>query len=111
MEVLFNCVQLKLGFPKNLTHEAVVYVEGVNDEATRYFKKHGVKSVKPFRTFRMDEDERYTFVGCEVRKSEVDTFNEALYEMQIQMLILGYRDYEEFCKKAFVKLGLLKEKT
>lgn len=108
IEILFNCAQTKLPFPSNIFNNSIVYIEGTEHESERFFEKYGVKSVKPYRRIRMNDDERYTIVGCEVRKSEIGAFKQALYDMQTQMLLLGYRDYEEFCKRAFVELGILK---
>ena len=95
------------GAPKMHALFLEYYVEGEHEEAQRYFEKQNVKSVKPFRRFQMFDDKRYVLVACTFLKSEDDRFNEALYELQSDMLILGYRDYEEFCKKAFVTLKLI----
>ena len=108
MELLFNAAKLKQTFPKSITHYAIVYVEGIDNESQRYFDKYGVKSVKPFKMFSLEDDPRYVFVGCDLLKSELDKFNQALYDMQTQMLILGYPDYEEFCKKSFKRLHVTK---
>lgn len=107
MDWLYNVIKLKDTFPRSLFREDYIYVEGNNDEATRFFKKHGVMSLKTFKTFRMNGEDRYTFVGCSILKKDGEKFDQALADLQKNMTLLGYRDYEDFCKEAFAKLGLV----
>lgn len=108
MEILFNAIDLRTDFPRNILKKDICFIEGNKAEADRYFEKYNVRSFKPFRTFQLEDDDRYVIVGCTINKSEDQAFCEALHDMQTDMLILGYTDYEEFCDKAFRHLGLKK---
>ena len=48
--------------------------------------------------------EHYRIVVCHIRKRDENMFLEALSELPRIMMLLGYRDYEEYCEE-FVALG------
>ena len=44
-------------------------------------------------------DSKYRIIFCKVRKKYKNRFERAMLELNNKMLICGYNDYEEFCKK------------
>lgn len=52
-----------------------------------------------FFRYKEHEDGKYIGVTCCVRKSCADDFFMCMHEMQRNMMICGYSDYEEFCRK------------
>lgn len=56
--------------------------------------------IQPF-FFRFSEhkDGKYIGVKCCIKKSRIDDFLVCMHEMQRNMTICGYSDYEEFCRK------------
>lgn len=104
----FNFLWLKNNGISRITHCVLVYVEGSESEADRYFAKYGIE-VDPFKTFRLKDEPRYVLVACKVHNSDAEAFANAMRDLRHDMPILGYRDYEEFCKKAFELIEKPKE--
>ena len=52
-----------------------------------------------FFRYKEHEDGKYIGVKCCVRKRRIDDFLECMNDMQRNMLICGYNDYEEFCRE------------
>ncbi len=42
---------------------------------------------------------RYLIIFCRIKKRDRSRFEDAFGELKNRMLLLGYTDYEEFCKK------------
>lgn len=61
------------------------------------FDNHGVR---PF-WMRFHESDSIKYVGilCRIRKSQLDDFLVCMEELQRNILICGYTDYEEFCQE------------
>lgn len=74
----------------------VIYFDGPQYLSEKSFAKHGVR---PFHMkFFERDDTPYMAVLCNVRKKHMDEFLECMEELQRNMLICGYVDYEEFCR-------------
>lgn len=59
------------------------------------FDKYGVK---PFwMRFYESDNVKYIGIICCVRKKHMDDFLMSMHELQKNMAICGYTDYEEFC--------------
>ena len=41
----------------------------------------------------------FVFIFCKVKKSDINKFLEALGELKKKMILLGYSDYQNFCKE------------
>lgn len=61
------------------------------------FDKYGVQPF--FFRYKEHEDGKFIGVECCVWKSRVGEFFECMHELQRNMMICGYSDYEEFCQK------------
>lgn len=53
----------------------------------------------------------YLIIFCKVRKVKEKAFMNALNELENKMLLMGYRDYTNFCKKMKEKLVTDKSKS
>ena len=49
------------------------------------------------------EQSKYVIVFCKVKKKDREEFLAAMEELEKKMLILGHRDYMEFCSRLQVK--------
>jgi hypothetical protein len=45
------------------------------------------------------EDSPYCIIFCKVLKKDAERFEEALGKLENKMLLLGYRDYPDFCNE------------
>lgn len=74
----------------------VIYVDGPQYLSANSFAKHGIR---PFRMkFFERDDTPYMAVLCNIPKKRLDDFLECMAELQKNMLICGYVDYEDFCR-------------
>lgn len=75
----------------------VFYVDCPQYLSFNAFDKYGVR---PFwMRFYESDDVKYVGVMCRVWKGQFDEFLECMNDMQRNMLICGYNDYEEFCRE------------
>lgn len=49
------------------------------------------------------EQSRYVIVFCKIKKKDREEFEAAMEELEKKMLILGHRDYMDFCGRLQVK--------
>ena len=102
---LYNCCLMRTAFPRNLLIMDFMIIQGINNESDSILKKHGVRSFKPVNAFRHRQWPQYVLLGCQVRKSEAERFVDAMYELERNMLLLGYRDYQDACAAIFEECG------
>lgn len=71
------------------------YVDHSSYQADQLFvqNKVGMK----FKGECAKADSPYRIVFCKVRKRDAERFEEALDKLKNKMLLLGYRDYPDFC--------------
>lgn len=74
-----------------------VFLDVMSSLSERLFRKSGIK-VRFLKAYGRD-DIPYIAVYCKVRKGCVPSFMETLEELKNNMLICGYRDYEECIEK------------
>lgn len=73
------------------------YADTPDYKADNILERRGV-NVKYGSEFRND-DEKYIIVTCKILPDEIDDFLEAMHTLQNLMIIAGYTDYEDFCRK------------
>ena len=83
-------------------YKQYMYVDCKNYLADDLFIKNKI-TVKFEGDFTKDDSD-YIFVYCKVKKKDHDKFIETLGELKNKMLIMGYSDYESFCKKQINKI-------
>ena len=77
--------------------------------ADQLFIKHKVR-VKFEEEFGK-KDSPYCVILCSIRKKDEKGFLSALSEMENKMILLGYRDYHEFCKEVMTTIQNKGSKT
>ena len=103
-QIQFNVVGLREEFPKSLFRNAYVYADSVDQPSLRLLRRMGIRSFRPRKAYRLKLDPRYCLVCCELGKRDEQRFLEALDELYRNLLIMGYRDYEQYCDAAFALL-------
>jgi len=48
---------------------------------------------------------KYVIICCKVRRSDESKFLRALERLESKMLLMGYKDYLEFCKTLLEEIG------
>lgn len=69
------------------------------------FSKHGIRPF--FCRFYEKPDIKYIGITCSIRKKHLDEFLECMHELQRNMVICGYSDYEEFCRETLAEMDRL----
>lgn len=83
--------------PKIIPWERVFYVDCPQFLSFNLFEKYGVR---PFFFHYFEKDDmKYIGVSCCVRKKRFEDFLKCIYELQRNMMICGYNDYEQFCRE------------
>ena len=79
-----------------------IYIDGPEYLADKLFEKNGIR---PYLVRELSGDETaYIAISCIIRKSKTGEFLSAMHELQKNMVICGYNDYEEFCRDLFSTL-------
>ena len=73
------------------------YVDHSSYQADQLFMQNKVR-VK-FKGEYAKEESPYRIVFCKVIKKDAEGFEEALDKLKSKMLLLGYRDYSDFCSE------------
>ena len=105
MENLINCIGLKTEFPKSLFRRTYVYADSAEPKSFRILERSGIRSFRLRAVFRHEASEKYCLIGCELNKREEQAFFEALDELDRDLLVMGYRDYEGYCDEVFGEAG------
>lgn len=106
---LKNACETRMPWPKSMTKRSFLFVDGKFRESSRFFKKHGVKTLYVWQEKEYIPNPNYHVLFCEISKKdeEVEKVIEALHDLEVSMPLLGYKDYEEVCDE-FMN-ALLKE--
>jgi hypothetical protein len=92
---IFNAVMIN---PSKLKPwHTLFYIECPQFLSFKLFDKYNVKPF--FFRFKESNETKYIGVICCVRKKQIEDFMKCMYEMQKDMVICGYRDYEKFCRE------------
>ena len=73
------------------------YIDSHNYLADSLFNKRDIP-VK-FGDEMVRQGDKYRIIFCKVKKKYKEQFEKAMQELTNKMLLCGYTDYEEFCKK------------
>ena len=74
-----------------------IYIDCAEYLAGKSFEKYGLN---PFILREMSSDgEKYIALSCIIKKKNTGLFCEAMAELQKNMVICGYLDYEQFCRE------------
>ena len=80
-----------------------LYIDCAEYLADRLFEKYGIS---PFFLREIYADGmKYSAIACIIRKKNTDLFCRAMYELQKNMTICGYGDYEGFCRDTIAALS------
>lgn len=107
-DALFNVCGLRTDLPRSLFWRDVMVVEGKEQEGRRLLSKYGFAGMKVYNAVSHREWPQYVLFTCRVPKKQWEEFVEVMHVLEKNMLIFGYRDYEEACAAMFHSL---KEKT
>lgn len=77
------------------------FVDTTEYLADRIFIRRKI-NVKMGDEYGSDQSD-YVIVFCKVRKKDRERFQEAMKELEQKMLILGHRDYIDFCGRLQIK--------
>lgn len=73
-----------------------VYVDALGYSADKIFFKNGMSRIKFLKEY-YQLSMPYVIVTCRIKTKELEMFEESMEELKRNMLIMGYRDYEEYC--------------
>lgn len=79
------------------------YIDGPQYLADKLFAERGVSPI----VIREHEsiDGKYIGVTCMIRKKRLSEFLLAMADLQKNMIICGYTDYEEFCRSVLKEIS------
>ncbi|MCR5575451.1 MAG: hypothetical protein K6F56_00395 [Oscillospiraceae bacterium] len=101
-EKMFNVVGLRMTLPMGLFKNAYLYADSRDYQSLRVFRrKGGLRGFRVCKSYVFKLDPKYCLVGCTLNKREERAFLEALDELQRDLLVMGYRDYEQYCDDVF----------
>ncbi len=100
----FNVVGLPAPFPKGLFRNVYVYADSTNKQSLRTFRRKGIRSFRPQAAYHLKFSSKYCLIYCVLNKRDEPVFLEALTELERDLLIMGYRDYEQYCEEVFAFL-------
>lgn len=86
---------------RSLMYNYFCFVDTNEYFADRIFKQHKI-NVKLGDEYGRD-DSKYVIIFCRVKKKEREEFETAMKELEQKMLILGHKDYMEFCGRLQVR--------
>ena len=100
----YNVIGLRAEFPACLFRHAYAYVDSRELHSFRVFQRKGLRGVRLKAVYRPETIPRYCLVCCQLDKRKKQEFLEALDELQRDLQIFGYRDYERVCDELFDSL-------
>ena len=105
----FNVIGLRAEFPKRFTKNVYVYMDSRDQQSLRMLERKKLRGFRARTVWNLKDTERYCLICCELNKREEQAFLEAMDELHRNLLIKGYRDYEERCDEVFnaIKQGAL----
>ena len=97
----YNVIGLRAVFPACLFRHAYAYLDSREMHSFRVFQRKGLRGVRLTAVYRQETIPRYSLVCCELDKRKKQEFLEALDELQRDLQIFGYQDYEQACDELF----------
>ena len=87
---MFNVVGLRVKMPARLFMNAYLYADSRDHQSLRVFRRKGLRGFRACKSYVL-----------RLNRREEQTFLEALDELHRDLLVMGYRDYEQYCDEAF----------
>lgn len=103
-DALFNVCGLRTDLPKRFFWKDVMVIEGREKEARRLLLQHGFDNLMVKEVHVHKDWPQYVLFMCSVSQSRWDEFVDVMHDVERNMLIRGYRDYEEACTAIFHEL-------
>lgn len=100
-KTMFNVIGMRANFPARLYKRAYLYADSVDLHSLRVIGRFGVRGFRVLGGYRYDPNPRYCLIFCELNKADEQAFLAALDELERDLLIMGCRDYEQYCDAAF----------
>ena len=97
----FNVIGLRAEFPKCLTKNVYVYMDSKDQQSLRMLARKKLRGFRARTAWSLKSTKKYCLICCELNKREEQAFLEAMDELHRNLLIKGYRDYEECCDMVF----------
>lgn len=97
----FNVIGLRAEFPKCFTKNVYVYVDSKDQQSLRMLARKKLRGFRALKAWSLKGTRRYCLICCELNKREEQAFLEAMDELHRNLLIKGYRDYEDYCDVVF----------
>lgn len=97
----FNVIGLRAEFPKCLTKNVYVYLDSIDQHSLYLLTRKKLRGFRALKAWSVKGTRRYCLICCELNKREEQAFLEAMDELRRNLLIKGYRDYEECCDVVF----------
>ena len=88
----------------------LVYLDALGYSADRIFSKNGMSKIKFMREY-YQLNKPYIVVTCKIKTKELDIFNKCMEELKNNLLIMGYRDYEDYCIEFKEKVMIMLEEV
>ena len=92
-----NYIETRKLLPSRYRH--FVFIDDRNCSANHVFLKHELNA--KIRDVAICEQEKYQIVFCDVEKKDVLKFQKAMESLRDNMLILGNKDYDDWCENMF----------
>ena len=103
---LFNCTKLDDSDSQPTRRKVdYLFIDTNPGRAKAIFKTEGVKVHYAFQ-WGLPNTSKYILVDAEIKKKHEGKFLKAMETLQDTVLLLGYKDYEEFCDAAIFVLSL-----
>lgn len=99
MENVTNYIKLDT---RSLFSEEYAYIDCRENAADQLFIDEKIRV--RFGSHYISTDKNYTIVFCKIKKKDREAFKRALGKMTNKMLLMGYRDYPEFCEELISSL-------
>ena len=100
----FNAIELGLKFPRKLFERVYLYADISEPQSFRTFKRNGLRSFRLIRSLQKRSSPRFCLIQCKMDKREEQAFLKSLDDLYRDLLIMGYRDYEQYCAEVFPEI-------
>ncbi len=96
-----NVIGLRPDFPKRLIKNVYIYMDSKDQQSLRMLGRKKLRGFRALKAWTLKSTKKYCLICCELNKQEEQAFLEAMDELYRNLLIKGYRDYEECCDVVF----------
>lgn len=93
-----NYIELKKRLPSR-KYKHFLFADDKECSANSVFMRH--KLYIKIREIAVRPEDKYQLVFCDIKKEDVNRFEEAMKSLKDKMLLVGKTDYEVYCKETF----------